>query len=69
MICLLQLRDISQVIPITPTEKTYYLLGKNLPFSGIRGLSSSSALILHVIAVMPNMMKLKIAVFDFQFLG
>ncbi len=67
IICLLQLIPISQVTVLT--TKTYYLLGKNLPFSGIRVLSSSSALTPHATAVIPSTRTPKIAVLDFQFFG
>lgn len=55
--------------PEDSARVTNYLLGKNLPFSGIRVLSSSSALMLQTTAVIPNMMTVKTAVLDFQFLG
>lgn len=51
------------------TGRTYYRLGKNRPGSGIRGLSSNSALIFHVIVQIPSITSDTIAVFIFQFAG
>ena len=48
---------------------TYYLLGKNLPGSGILCLYSMSALIFHTTAVIPTMATMTTAVLAFQLAG
>lgn len=76
MICLLQLRGGSAGVimakaklPVLADEGTHYLLGKNLPGSGILCRYSRSALSFHTAPVMATMARPKTAVLAFQLEG
>ena len=63
-------RRLVQIDPFCGQKRgTYYRLGKNLPFSGIRGLTSLSAPMFQAMAVIPMTTTPITAVFAFQFAG
>ena len=61
--------EMCQYDPLHKIEGTYYLLGKNLPGSGILYRTSLSALTLHAIAVIPAITRAMTAVFVLQLCG